>query len=268
MSLSTLLVAGAVPFAGRGGGLQEPQLVRDQLVSQLGREIVSAFRMVSGGSPGSSAASSRRSSTDASVQVDDEPSQCGRPLPDIIRSSLPTDSAPMSARQSADRPCGRCRGRPTAAPAPGAAPGSDRGPGAGLAPPAGPAPVPAAGAEDQARPRAYTDSAAVRSVCHCLRNKVHQVSEEFEALLLKRLAELEGREDRQQDVLRQTGALLRQIADDLQHKLSQERKEPTGAAEAPVAAALERLTGQVTLESCLWTGIAVHICVTLAQKLP
>ncbi|KAF0308827.1 hypothetical protein FJT64_019998 [Amphibalanus amphitrite] len=208
----------SVPFAGRGSGVQEPQLMRDQLVSQLGREIVSAFRMVSGGSPGSSAASSRRSSTDASVQVDDEPSQCGRPLPDIIRSSLPTESAPMSARQPADRPCGRCRGRPTAAPAPGAAPGSDRGPGAGLAPPAGPAPVPAGGAEDQARPRAYTDSAAVRSVCHCLRNK--------------------------------------------------ERKEPTGAAEAPVAAALERLTGQVTLESCLWTGIAVHICVTLAQKLP
>ena len=50
--------------------------------------------------------------------------------------------------------------------------------------------------------------------------------------------------------------------------LFQERKGPAGAVDAPVAAVLERLTGQVTLESCLWTGIAVHICVTLAQKLP
>ena len=50
--------------------------------------------------------------------------------------------------------------------------------------------------------------------------------------------------------------------------LFQERKDQTGPFEAPVAAVLERLASQVTLESCLWTGIAVHICVTLAQKLP
>ena len=162
---------------------------------------------------------------DASVQVDDEPSQNSRPLPDIVRSSLPSDDSRVSGRQQADsRPCGRCRGRSTAAPASGAPPAAA--PGSGLAPPPpGPAPDPAGGETDQGRPRAYTDSSAVRCVCHCLRNKVHQVSEEFEALLLKRLAELEGREDRQQDVLRQTGALLRQIADDLQHKLSQVRTD-------------------------------------------
>ena len=155
------------------------------------------------------------------MQVDDEPSQNSRPLPDIVRSSLPTDTGAVSTRPHTDRPCGRCRGRPAAGQAPAPAPGPARGPGAALAPPAGPAPAPGGAEAEQARPRAYTDSAAVRSVCHCLRHKVHQVSEEFEALLLKRLAELEGREDRQQDVLRQTGALLRQIADDLQQKLSQ-----------------------------------------------
>ena len=63
MSLSTLLVTGAVPFAARSAALEQPELEREQLVSQLRREIVSAFRMVSGGSAGSSAAGSRRSST-------------------------------------------------------------------------------------------------------------------------------------------------------------------------------------------------------------